>query len=195
MGDKNQIIYAKKIFPNPTGSVLEIGSKDYGNTASLRGIYKDVEYIGTDLEDGKNVDIVCDLQKTIKPFDGRTFDLALCFSTLEHVEKPWIVAKNISKLVADGGHLCFSAPWVWRYHPYPDDYFRYSPSAIRSLFPDFHFFDVHLSTMAENDFWEWVPDEKKKSDTARCITSPAGGTQKKNYLPYMNLYMSGVKNG
>lgn len=195
MGDINQIIYAKNMFPKPTGSVLEIGSKDYGNTSSLRGVYKDVEYIGTDLEAGIGVDVVCDLDKGTRGFEKEVFDLALCFSVLEHVARPWIVARNISKLIKPNGHLCISTPWVWRYHPYPDDYFRYSPSAIKSLFPEFDFFDTQLSTMAENDFWEWDFTDKKKTDTARCVTNPAGGSQKKNYLPYMNLYMSGVKNG
>lgn len=193
VGDINQIIYAKRIFPAPTGSVLEIGSKDYGSTSSLRGIYDRADaYTGTDLEEGANVDVVCDLDKGTEGLAEESFDLALCFSVLEHVARPWIVAENIGRLIKPGGHLCLSVPWVWRYHPYPDDYYRYSPSAIKVLFPDFEFFDIQLSTMEENDFWPWNPEEKKKGDVARVITS--GDGKKKNYLPYMNLYMAGLKN-
>jgi len=53
MGDINQEIYLKKFMPDVNGHVLEIGSKDYGNTSSFRDFYNKNEYIGVDLEAGK----------------------------------------------------------------------------------------------------------------------------------------------
>jgi len=39
-----------------------------------------------------------------------------------------------------------SVPWVWRYHAYPDDYFRFSWRGIETLFPEFSWSDKHYST-------------------------------------------------
>ena len=64
MGDINQIIYLKKFVPEVSGPVLEIGSKEYGNTSSFRDHYFENEYIGIDMEAGENVDQVIDLTQS-----------------------------------------------------------------------------------------------------------------------------------
>ncbi len=61
MGDKNQLMYLKRHVPTAHGPVLEVGSKDYGSTSSYRDVYASGEYIGTDMEHGKGVDVVVDL--------------------------------------------------------------------------------------------------------------------------------------
>ena len=33
--------------------------------------------------------------------------------------------------------MFLSVPWVWRFHGYPSDYWRFSPEALKFLFPGF----------------------------------------------------------
>ena len=61
MGDKNQTLYLSKYVPECEGRILEIGSKDYGNTASFRDQYDYEEYVGIDMEDGDGVDAISNL--------------------------------------------------------------------------------------------------------------------------------------
>ena len=32
------------------------------------------------------------------------------------------------------GKLFWTTPWIWRIHGYPDDYWRYTPSAVKQIF-------------------------------------------------------------
>src|SRR5690242_11226059 len=136
MGDVNQLIYAQAVFRDFRGRVLEIGSKDYGNTQPFRELFRESEYVGVDLESGTNVDFVVDLEKGPGALAGRKFDLIIVCSVLEHSPRPWVLAENIQGLLAEEGALMSCHPWVWRYHKYPDDYFRFSPKGIMAIFPE-----------------------------------------------------------
>jgi hypothetical protein len=61
MGDINQRLFLERAMPAVNGPVLEIGSRDYGSTTSVRDLYRGNEYVGVDLSDGPGVDVVCDL--------------------------------------------------------------------------------------------------------------------------------------
>jgi len=184
MGDINQKIFLKRYVPKIAGPVLEIGSKDYGNTSMFRDFYKNSEYVGIDMEDGKNVDEVIDLTKGIGNLTEDYFELIICCSVLEHVNQPWVMAENITKLMGDGGKLYMSVPWVWRYHAYPDDYFRFSWRGIESLFPKLKWDQAYHSTNVENDIFPIIT--KSDSNRARII-------EKCKYLPYLMVNMVGHK--
>lgn len=191
MGDINQIVYLKKYAPEITGAVLEIGSKDYGNTSSFRDHYIENEYVGIDMEAGNNVDQVIDLTHGTGDFPPNYFSLVVCCSVLEHVRKPWVMAENITRLVRTGGALYMSVPWVWRYHPYPDDYYRFSWRGIIELFPDFEWKHIYYSTNVPNEFFE-VTDDTIETDNKLAIKK-RGFKGKRKYLPYLMINMLGFK--
>jgi len=60
-----------------------------------------------------------------------------------------------------GGSIYISVPWVWPYHAYPDDYFRFSWRGIAELFPDFDWRDVCYSTNIEGEFYEIIEENIK----------------------------------
>src|ERR1700750_215514 len=105
MGDVNQLTYLKRGMPSVEGPVLEIGSKDYGSTSSFRDFYAGHEYVGVDMEAGKNVDLVVDLTQGVGELRADHFALAICCSVLEHVRRPWIFAEHLSTVVRPGGAL------------------------------------------------------------------------------------------
>jgi hypothetical protein len=188
MGDLNQLLYAKAVFPGFRGRLLEIGSKDYGNTQPFRQTFADCEYVGVDLEAGKNVDAVVDLERGVGPLAGRTFDLIIMCSVLEHSPRPWIIAQNLQTLLADDGALLSCHPWVWRYHKYPDDYFRFSPKGIQSLFPELGFWlPVHYASNVQGEFVSFSEDEH--IDDKLAIFSRSG----RKYLPYLQTMMTGTR--
>lgn len=194
MGDKNQIIYLTKHVPNNAGPVLEVGSKDYGSTSSFRDFYHDCEYVGIDMQEGKGVDAVVDLVEGTGSLAQSYFDLVICCSVLEHVRKPWVFAEHLTQLVKPGGRIYMSVPWVWRYHAYPDDYFRFSWRGIEELFPRMEWSCVEYSTNVEGEFIE-VSDGQKNADNKMAIHKRVALLQKsrRKYLPYLMVNMLGIK--
>jgi SAM-dependent methyltransferase len=192
VGDRNQVIYLTKHVPQTIGPVLEIGSKDYGSTSSFRDVYAGARYIGIDMEDGKGVDAVVDLAAGIGSLPENHFNLAICCSVLEHVSQPWKMAENITRVMAPGGKLYMSVPWVWRYHAYPDDYFRFSFRGIISLFPDFDWGTPVYSTNVEGEFVE-ITDQMKDADNRMAAMKALPSGQQRKYLPYLMVNMIGSK--
>lgn len=112
------------------GRTLIVGSRVYDGKSDRRKRYRDV--VGVDMLDGRGVDLVVDLETAAYRSLGR-FDHIECLSVLEHSRRPWLMAKNIERLLKKGGTLHLSVPFVWRVHAYPDDYWRFTISGIREL--------------------------------------------------------------
>lgn len=160
--------------------MIEVGSKQHGNSQNFRSLYPN--YWGLDLEAGEGVDEVCDLELDAP---DKQAALVICCSVLEHVERPWLAAGNIAKLVRPGGKLYISVPWVWRFHAYPDDYWRFSWRGIETLFPDFEWGTPMYSTTSTGaELFEAVPG----SDGERAVV--IDGVK---FLPYLAVHMIGTK--
>lgn len=193
MGDTNQLAYLRRHVPAVSGPVLEIGSKDHGSTQDYRSLYSGVEYVGVDMEDGKNVDRVADLTRGIGTLSENHFALVICCSVLEHVDRPWVMAENLTRLVRDGGQLYISVPWVWRFHAFPDDYFRFSWRGIMKLFPAFWWCNVFYSTNVDGEFIEVRTDTLDSDTLLRKEIETERGPRR--YMPYLMVNMLGIKTG
>jgi len=170
MGDINQLIFVRKYAEQLEGPFLEVGSKDYGSTQDLRVLFanKD-EYIGIDMEDGPGVDVVLDLTEDFEQIDlklcGQRFGTIFCLSVLEHCEEPFKMAENLTLLLEPKGRICISAPFSWKIHAYPNDYWRFTPEGIRRLFPRLEFNPGQslAATSKENEFQKLDEDFGKIS--------------------------------
>ena len=190
MGDRNQRLFLEKLVPAAGGPVLEIGSKDYGSTTSFRDLYGGDEYVGADLEAGKGVDIVADLTAGLGGLQEGHFALAICCSVLEHTPQPWAMAANITRLLRPGGLLYLSVPWVWRYHAYPDDYFRFSPRGVQALFPGLEWTRATYSTTVVGEHIDLNLADFREIDNRMAEVAETPGGQRK-YLPYLMVNMLG----
>jgi SAM-dependent methyltransferase len=187
VGDVNQLTYLKRFVPTTEGPVLEVGSRDYGSTSSFREFYGDCRYVGVDMQAGPGVDLVVDLTESVGPLHPGEFGLIVCCSVLEHVRRPWVFADRLTSLLKEGGKLYLAVPWVWRYHPYPDDYFRFSWRGVMELFPSLEWAHVHYSTNRPGDFFEVAPQSANVDDQLARV---ADG---RKYLPYLMVHMIGRK--
>jgi SAM-dependent methyltransferase len=192
MGDQNQLLYLQRFAPKTEGAILEIGSKDYGSTVPFRRHIGHREYVGLDMAPGPGVDVVGDLSRGLCGLPENHFSLVICCSVLEHVERPWLMAENITCLVRPGGLLYMSVPWVWRYHAYPDDYFRFSWRGIETLFPAFAWRDRYYSTTVTGEFFE-ITEESKDADNRMATLLRVTPAQNRKYLPYFMVNMLGAK--
>ena len=189
MGDVNQRLFLTRSLPGTEGPVLEVGSRDYGNTESFRDVYAHNEYVGVDLSAGRNVDRVVDLAAGIADLPERHFALAICCSVLEHVRRPWDMADNLTRLLRPGGAIYVAVPWVWRYHAYPDDYFRFSWRGVAELFPGIAWTRMVYSTNVADEFFELSRDAAAPDDKLMKFANTPAGQRK--YLPYLQVHMLG----
>jgi hypothetical protein len=191
LGDVNQRLFLERLLPRVDGPVLEVGSKDYGSTINFRELYGG-EYVGVDLEAGKGVDVVADLSAGLGGLEEGRFALAICCSVLEHTPTPWVMAANLGRLLRAGGALYISVPWVWRYHAYPDDYFRFSPRAVQALFPQFAWKHATYSSTVPGEHIDLDLADFREVDNrlAQYAQTPQGN---RKYLPYLMVNMLGEK--
>lgn len=120
--------------PKRQGRTLIVGSKVYKFRKDRRKEYLDC--VGIDMEPGEGVDIVCDLTDPDRPSNIGTFNHIECWSALEHCKQPWVMARNLECMLRKNGTIHVQVPFVWRVHAYPDDYWRFTTSGIRQLFPN-----------------------------------------------------------
>ncbi|MET0791219.1 MAG: class I SAM-dependent methyltransferase [Polyangiaceae bacterium] len=67
------------------------------------------------------------------PFADGEFDTVLSVQTLEHTPEPQQLMREMARVLHPDGRLLLSAPFSFRLHEEPHDYFRYSPHGLRAL--------------------------------------------------------------
>lgn len=121
----------KWVEPRP-GRTLIVGSYVTEGKEDRRRRYQDA--IGVDMRAGPGVDVVANLEAALPSGLGR-FAHVECWSVLEHSRRPWKLAENIERLMLPGGTLHLTVPFVWRYHDYPGDFWRFTHEGVLALFP------------------------------------------------------------
>jgi SAM-dependent methyltransferase len=129
----------KRVAPQAHGRLLDVGcgAKPYEH------IFRPyvTEYIGIEHEatfaktsaslSERKPDLVYD--GTTLPFADRTFDTVLNAEVLEHTPRPGALIAEMTRVLKDDGVLILAAPFQFRLHEQPHDYFRYTPHGLRAL--------------------------------------------------------------
>lgn len=113
-----------------SGKTLDLGA----GTAKYRWMIepKTTSYTTFDAVPGAGIDVVGDVLDA--PFAGDSFDTVISTQVLEHVEKPWVMVREINRILKKGGFCILTAPFLVPYHADPHDYFRYTTEGLKSLF-------------------------------------------------------------
>lgn len=115
----------------PSARVGDFGGTDNIGGESVRSVleingFKDYHMLDLD----NKIDLM-------KPVKGKKFDLGICMDLLEHVQDPFLVARNIQNALKPGSFLFVTTPWMWPEHSMPDkygDYWRFTPMGLELLF-------------------------------------------------------------
>lgn len=115
------------------GTMLEIGGRENPRHES----FPQFAYTALDLDDTQHGTVaVMKGDITDCPhIPDEQFDFIFSLDVFEHIDKPWLAAAEISRLLKPGGITFHSTLFSWRYHPCPVDFWRYSPAGLSSLFP------------------------------------------------------------
>ena len=67
------------------------------------------------------------------PFEDGSFDTVISIQVLEHTPRPRELMAEMARVLRRDGALILAAPFSFRLHEEPHDYFRYSPHGLREL--------------------------------------------------------------
>lgn len=121
--------------------ILEMGSlqvEGQESIADLRPLFLGKKYTGFDMQAGKGVDEIMDA--TNLPLSDASVGTVITLETLEHVEYPRKALMEAYRVLRVDGVLVVAVPFSFPLHPFPNDYWRFTPWGLESLlqvFPDY----------------------------------------------------------
>lgn len=121
--------------------VLEIGSRARSGNTNRHLVHPDADYIGVDITDGPNVDVVGDAHHLSRYVTGQ-FDAIFSISVFEHLLMPWMVALEMNKVLKVGGTAYIQSHPSWPLHDEPWDFWRFSKDAWEGLFNSHTGFEI-----------------------------------------------------
>ena len=71
------------------------------------------------------------------PFEDAKFDGLICTEVLEHVQNYQKLIDEMHRVMKPGATGIITIPWSARYHYIPYDFFRYTPSSLKTMFSGF----------------------------------------------------------
>lgn len=131
--------FIDRLYAKRSASVLEMGTKRSNpevSTMHREWASADASYVCTDLEMGIDVDVAIDAHQLSKAFPENSFDAVISVSVFEHLQRPWIVTREIEKILKPGGELVIYTHFAFPIHGYPCDYFRFTKEALETICED-----------------------------------------------------------
>jgi SAM-dependent methyltransferase len=134
----NQQDFLSSIRSMPNARILELGTKQsiLGRPTHHKDWAPQASWTLTDFQDGADVDVVADAHKLESAFPASSFDVVISCATFEHLQRPWIAAQSIARILKPGGLLYIATHQSFPLHAYPHDYWRFSIEALRTLLED-----------------------------------------------------------
>jgi SAM-dependent methyltransferase len=121
-------------------AVLEVGTSQVteGVSKHHRAQFpwvSDGSYVRLDLRPGPDVDVVGDLH-CLPPQWSERFDCFFADAVFEHLQRPWIAAREVARILAPGGLFFVRTVQTFPIHGHPGDFFRFTREALRLIFED-----------------------------------------------------------
>ena len=176
-----------RVAPQAHGRLLDVGCGDKPYEHLFRPYV--TEYVGIEHEASFNAtnaskaarkpDLLYDGHRL--PFEDKSFDTVLNVQVLEHTPHPAALVAEMARVLKDDGVLLLSAPFQFRLHEQPHDYYRYTPHGLRTLCAaaGLQVVEVH----SQGSLWS-VLSHKLNSYLAFRVARVAGLAQAMGKLPH-----------
>lgn len=126
------------------GEILDIGgSKKSGYHELIKGSHK---ITTVNIDPGYDCDMVFDIQNRF-PIDDNKFDAVMAINVLEHIYDFHNVFREVYRVLSKGGRFILFTPFIHHIHGSPDDYFRYTKSALIKLLSENGYLDIKIEEL------------------------------------------------
>jgi SAM-dependent methyltransferase len=145
--DRELIAQFRRLSP---GVVLDVGAK----AAPYERHVPSTRYLRLDVDRSRVADIHCDLHEL--QWEPDYFDTVLCIEVLEHLYDPQRAIDRMFDVLKPGGVCILSTRFLYRYHPDPEDHYRFTWDSLRYLFRRFRTVEVHHHGNRIQVLWEII---------------------------------------
>jgi SAM-dependent methyltransferase len=107
--------------------VVEAGAYNYnGSARDAITVHDPASYLGTDVQPGPGVDVVCPAEKLPDVLGEASTDIVISTEMLEHAEDWQAAMAGIAAILKPGGLLVLTTRSPgFPYHPHPGDFWRF----------------------------------------------------------------------
>ncbi len=132
-----------------SGRILDIGGdRNSGYHELICGAHT-IEVSNIKTQAG--VDFIFDAQKTF-PIEDQSYDGVIMLNVLEHLFGYQNAVSESFRILKPGGTLIGSTPFLFNVHGSPDDFFRYTHSALQQIFKTAGFVDIQITPLGSGAF-------------------------------------------
>ncbi|CAB4865965.1 unannotated protein [freshwater metagenome] len=127
----------------PGARVLDAGAGE----APYRELFSHCEYVTSDWGNSwhpgaKEADIIAPIDDL--PVEDGSFDAVICTEVLEHVARPRRALRELGRVLAGGGRIHITVPFVWALHEEPYDFQRFTAHGLEQLLTDTGFTEIEV---------------------------------------------------
>lgn len=120
--------------PPLRGRILDIGGAGRGSHYRFLRFASDAQVQTVDIAAGAGVDFVLDITKERVPLPDKSCDAVLFFNILEHLPSRTHALAEALRLLRPNGQLLGVIPFLVNVHRDPEDYVRFTDTALAALF-------------------------------------------------------------
>ena len=134
---------------------LDVGGA--GGRSAVKDWAREAQYYLMDIEPAASspkviTGNICDCPQIV----DSSFDIVFSNNVFEHIAEPWKAAQEIGRILRPGGICLTNTVFSWRYHPVPQDYWRFTHSALSLLFEKYaglRTLDAGYNTLSRRSFF------------------------------------------
>lgn len=132
-----------------SGKVLDLGgARSSAYHRFLGGTY---EVTIVNIDEAAAPDVVHDLEKPL-PFADASYDGVLLINVLEHIYEDEQLLSESHRVLASGGRIVITVPFLFPVHPSPHDFWRFTDEGLSHMLEKAGFSDVKVTPLGGGVF-------------------------------------------